>query len=423
MQEALSSCDPLDEASAFASGGVRRRSYQVEEIGEQVSAGAPSDARYGRDARAGRGQSAPLLRRLPCWLLSCYCMPTSKKAAAVPQKVPQMVFGRGRRRSARSVALFFRHAGIVRNLDAGDVLITQGAQNESLYLLVEGELESMRSVKGRELESKVTLAHKPGELIGFESFVLGALPAHSVRVRSSGSGEAQVIELKYSEALGMLETDANLACHLFHEIAADMAERIRTHSQGLRGSVMRMAPAASSAAQGIQNETRMKARTPMHTEGSHESAGAARFVQDGVSPDEQLLLSCSVVVTRVEKNSKGTWGGTEAVQAHPFWHHPGAGQQNLKPDWEMIGQARLPSPLLSLVVDAVHTEEQAGESKDATMAVALARSISHAEVAEKKLMADDKEISDNLIAGWDFVSPTAIAHEYLEQMSSCVSAV
>ena len=189
--------------------------------------------------------------------------------------------GSARRRSARSVANFFRHAGTSRKLKSGEEVIKQGAQNGCLYLLVMGQLVTTRTAPNEKgtLEEVVAQEHAPGDLVGFESFLLGSVPALGVRAAHFENQDTfkknvgvEVIELAYARAVELLEHDATLSMHLFHEIAAEMAERIRRRSEGLKSSVLRL----GTEAHGFEHETRVQARAPMHIEGSSETPSGCK---------------------------------------------------------------------------------------------------------------------------------------------------
>ncbi len=147
------------------------------------------------------------------------------------------------------------------------------------------------------------------------------------------------------------------------------------------------------------------------------------------------------------------------------------------PDWERIEQARLPSPLRCLVSEAGRAKDSVVERrKSEDHAPNSARSVHStseipgmgsdepfnraktSEMAEAAVAAEAEEVGEEekarrksaldvaqfmarsetadearaehgnfeqgrYLEGWEFVSPQAIAQEYVEQMSSCVSAV
>ena len=199
---------------------------------------------------------------------------------AVDEAAP-ITFGRSRRRSQRAVSAFFHQMGESRRLTPGESLITPGKQNSCLYLLVEGELETTHQAPGS--EARAVIDHATNELIGFESFLLGTLPERGVRVPAESPRGAQILQISIDTVLmTIMGGDASLAVHLFHEVAAEMAERIRTRasrprptrtrhtppetflclhsaetrSDGLRESVQKIAPTATS----LTHENRLNAR-------------------------------------------------------------------------------------------------------------------------------------------------------------------
>ena len=181
------------------------------------------------------------------------------------------------------------------------------------------------------------------------------------------------------------------------------------------------------------------------------------------------------------------FNGAREVRAHPYWHQPADERDSggilrfsesgpRPPDWERIEQARLPSPLRCLVSEAGRAKDSVVERrKSEDHAPNSARSVHStseipgmgsddfnraktSEMAEAAVAAESEEVGEEekarrksaldvaqfmarsetadearaehgnfeqgrYLEGWEFVSPQAIAQEYVEQMSSCVSAV
>jgi hypothetical protein len=149
------------------------------------------------------------------------------------------------------------------------------------------------------------------------------------------------------------------------------------------------------------------------------------------------------------------------VQRHPFWHQPlpdelppevAAKVPKRPPDWELVDQCRISSPLRVLVsgegggaaggVDGrqslsdviagrlseenVRDAELARTGKDTDVKVQAAIDVANRMAMAEMKDEDGGDASDgrpnNHLDGWDFVSPEALAQEYIDQMSSVVSA-
>ena len=75
-----------------------------------------------------------------------------------------------------------------------------------------------------------------------------------------------------------------------------------TRSDGLRESVQKIAPTATS----LTHENRLNARAAQKESASVDAgmAAAIRFAGDGVLPNETLILSCPASLVMVEANSQ-----------------------------------------------------------------------------------------------------------------------
>ena len=121
--------------------------------------------------------------------------------------------------------------------------------------------------------------------------------------------------------------------------------------------------------------------------------------------------------------------GIAAMQAHPFWGYPGTA-----PDWELIDQRLIPSPLLSIVRERLFAWESKGHSEARQAALldriklADARAANRAGPEATPGLAEESAGPEDLDFGmhvddWDFCSSHAIALEYVEAHSHCVAVV
>jgi len=127
---------------------------------------------------------------------------------------------------------------------------------------------------------------------------------------------------------------------------------------------------------------------------------------------------------------------TAELMAHPYW----LGSEGHAPDWELIGKARMPSPLLPIVNQRlgrieIMEAQGGGDVTDAfdEKAVELAEELAAAEKQQNE--ADQGEASNSansklmseyleyLVEDWDFSSEQAIAREYIENHTDLVSAL
>ena len=141
--------------------------------------------------------------------------------------------------------------------------------------------------------------------------------------------------------------------------------------------------------------------------------------EDGKKDDQLLDLVKGLLEWKVEKRLGGgkllnTAAAVAEVKAHKYWRDP---------EWQLVDQARLPSPLLPYVESRSHTKEAESKLKKkqraaVEMAVRMANSEKQDEQKER-LAADTSGPED--VVGWDFVSKHAIEQEYVEIMASSVS--
>jgi len=85
---------------------------------------------------------------------------------------------------------------------------------------------------------------------------------------------------------------------------------------------------------------------------------------------------------------------------HPYWRGI---------DWDLVPLKKFDSPCVNLKAPAKRKKDKEN------LAVQIANDISEAERE-----APDQEYE---VAEWDFVSPTAVVDEYMENMYQCVSSI
>ena len=92
--------------------------------------------------------------------------------------------------------------------------------------------------------------------------------------------------------------------------------------------------------------------------------------------------------------------GISEILDHPYW----AGIE-----WDLVPLKKYESPCKGIKGPAKRKKEKEN------LAVQIANDISEAEREEP-----DQEYS---VANWDFVAPTAVVEEYMENMYQCVSSI
>src|SRR5438270_1205576 len=107
--------------------------------------------------------------------------------------------------------------GRVVPLSAGTVLIHQGKQIDSIYFLLEGELQV---VVGAQEQLIATLL--PGEIVGEISFVDSHSPSASVVATRS----SQVLAISREAVSGKLARDQGFATRFYYAIARFLADRL-----------------------------------------------------------------------------------------------------------------------------------------------------------------------------------------------------
>jgi serine/threonine protein kinase len=92
--------------------------------------------------------------------------------------------------------------------------------------------------------------------------------------------------------------------------------------------------------------------------------------------------------------------GVSELMAHPYWRGI---------EWDLVPLKKFESPCKNIKAPAKRKKDKEN------LAVQIANDISEAEREEP-----DQEYN---VANWDFVSPTAVVEEYMENMYQCVSAI
>ena len=100
------------------------------------------------------------------------------------------------------------------------------------------------------------------------------------------------------------------------------------------------------------------------------------------------------------------------MKQHPFFENV---------DWELVDKARIDSPMPrpqhGQSIGNFKRDSEDKQEADVVRGVQAGNKMQQAEIAAA---ADPySETIDN----WEFVSPEAIAQEYVEQLASCISAV
>ena len=120
----------------------------------------------------------------------------------------------------------FKKAGHTHHIKPGHVLIEQGKESESLFLVVSGELVLKRGTK--ELARRGV-----GQLLGEMSFLLGSKPGATVVAEAP----VTIVELQQSKVLRVLQHDPQLAAQVFRSLAVTLSERVKERSAALRTEV------------------------------------------------------------------------------------------------------------------------------------------------------------------------------------------
>jgi len=146
-----------------------------------------------------------------------------------------------------------------------------------------------------------------------------------------------------------------------------------------------------------------------------------KFVtSDGKKDDHLLDLVKQLVEWKPEKRlgggkSANTPQAFADIKAHKYWHDP---------EWELVEQARLPSPLAAYVEARSHAKESESKLKKkqraaVEMAVRMANAENRDAAAPSQTGGTNAQDAKH-VDGWDFVSRHAIEYEYVDNLSSSV---
>ena len=126
---------------------------------------------------------------------------------------------------------------------------------------------------------------------------------------------------------------------------------------------------------------------PQYRTHDFKDADAESFVRSLLNQDYSQRLGCGP-------------SGINEILDHPYWKGI---------EWDLVPLKKFESPCKNLKAPAKRKKDKEN------LAVQIANDISEAEREEP-----DQEYS---VANWDFVSPTAVVEEYMENMYQCVSAI
>uniref|UniRef100_A0A7S3BPB6 cGMP-dependent protein kinase n=1 Tax=Haptolina ericina TaxID=156174 RepID=A0A7S3BPB6_9EUKA len=148
---------------------------------------------------------------------------------------------------AEALQMYFKQVGETRELQPGNVLITQGQPSESVFLLVEGETTLKKyneTGEGKDI-GKIIGTRGSGQILGELSFLLGTLPAVSVEV--SGESTLTVIEAKQSALLELLTKEPEVAGNVFRLLGIIVGDRIAGTSASMKSSLINSSTQTSGA--------------------------------------------------------------------------------------------------------------------------------------------------------------------------------
>jgi len=137
---------------------------------------------------------------------------------------------------------------------------------------------------------------------------------------------------------------------------------------------------------------------PVYRTHDFKNPDAENFVRALLNQDHTKRLGC------LEKPAEGAKAdapyGIAEILDHPFWGGI---------EWDLVPLKKFESPCKNVKAPAKRKKDKEN------LAVQIANDISEAEREEP-----DQEYN---VANWDFVSPTAVVEEYMENMYQCVSAI
>lgn len=193
----------LSSVNITVDGTQRKRVRSLEPVKHSLSQPAASSKDVKRISHA---RHVPIHQRSSNTVVSSSLvarltrfMGCAKQAAPQAESMlsAPIIFGRSRRRSWKAVCTFFEQSGTPTSLEAGQTLVVAHARSDSLYLLVDGTLETTDN-------SMVLESHSSGEVIGFEQFLLGKVPRFSVRASVNASAGVRLITLSVSRAIELI---------------------------------------------------------------------------------------------------------------------------------------------------------------------------------------------------------------------------
>ena len=375
----------------------------------------------------------------------------------------------------------FKKAGHTHHIKPGHVLIEQGKESESLFLVVSGELVLKRGTK--ELARRGV-----GQLLGEMSFLLGSKPGVTVVAEAP----VTIVELQQSKVLRVLQHDPQLAAQVFRSLAVTLSERVKERSAALRTEV---------------NEAHQPAHTHVAELTSPLEASPRELAKKfGLAASTALIIHCDCSVF-FEQNSQrdqdehpatlylfethlcldvGAFGlGAEAdwytlgvlmyeltEQNLPFGDDPafndsckmrppkcvdenGKADADLldllkrllvwqpakrlgsdasggraairahpywkEPEWELVDARQLPSPMRPWLARRMKPRDDNKTRKQQAAALKTASQMARVDSQKEMMGAKEKGNGSAVLAGWDFTSSDAITQEYVENVASCVS--
>lgn len=359
----------------------------------------------------------------------------------------------------------FKKAGHTHHIKPGHVLIEQGKESESLFLVVSGELVLKRGTK--ELARRGV-----GQLLGEMSFLLGSKPGVTVVAEAP----VTIVELQQSKVLRVLQHDPQLAAQVFRSLAVTLSERVKERSAALRTEVneahqpahthvaeltspLEASPrelakkfglAASTAliihcdcsvffeqnSQRDQDEhpatlylfeTRLcldvgafgltEQNLPFGDDPTFNDSCKMRppkCVDENGKADADLLdlLKRLLVWQPAKRLGSDASGGRAAIRAHPYWKEP---------EWELVDARQLPSPMRPWLARRMKPRDDNKTRKQQAAALKTASQMARVDSQKEMMGAKEKGNGSAVLAGWDFTSSDAITQEYVENVASCVS--
>jgi CRP-like cAMP-binding protein len=146
-------------------------------------------------------------------------MTRTRSSSSPPTRIRRLAFFR---ELSPVEAWRLAHAGLMRDLDTGELLATEGTrkQRRILYVVVRGELQYVKRVRGE--RAQVFLRLRPGDVGGFLTFFNEApSPVSVVSV-----GRARVFELGQREFQVLAADDPPLALKLLLALTRDTVRHL-----------------------------------------------------------------------------------------------------------------------------------------------------------------------------------------------------